>query len=133
MKSVERIDIKKRWPIPSYVKFVLMLAVIAGFWGHSCWKKNVGTNIQISEIEVMQATMTSADISFYVASRADIPLKKSLLIKLTNVNDELVASKITQIEIPPKTRKKYLKVLQKFERPLNGFEDIGEVTIEVYK
>ncbi len=133
MKSVERIDIKKRWPIPSYVKFVLMLAVIAGFWGHSCWKKNVGANIQISEIEVMQATMTSADISFYVASRADIPLKKSLLIKLTNVNDELVASKITQIEIPPKTRKKYLKVLQKFERPLNGFEDIGEVTIEVYK
>ncbi|HHE40093.1 MAG: hypothetical protein DRI23_10135 [Candidatus Cloacimonadota bacterium] len=133
MKSVERIDIKKRWPIPSYVKFVLMLAVIAGFWGHSCWKKNVGANIQISEIEVMQATMTSADISFYVASRADIPLKKSLLIKLTNVNDELVASRITQIEIPPKTRKKYLKVLQKFERPLNGFEDIGEVTIEVYK
>ena len=133
MKSVERIDIKKRWPIPPYVKFVLMLAVIVGFWSYSCWKKNVGANIQITKIEVLQATMTSADISFFVASRASIALKKSLLIKLTNVNDELVASKITQIEIPPKTKKKFLKVLQKFEIPLNGFEDIGEVTIEVYK
>jgi uncharacterized protein YyaL (SSP411 family) len=133
MKSVERIDIKKRWPIPHYAKFLLMIAVILGFLAHSCWKKNVGANIQITEVEVLQATMTSADISFYVANRADIALKKSLLIKLINVNNELVASKITQIEIPPKTKKKYLKVLQKFEIPLNGFEDIGDVTIEVYK
>ena len=133
MKSVDRIDMKKRWPIPPYVKLILMIVVILGFWGHSCWKKNVGANIQISEIEVIRATMTSADIGFSVANRADIALKKSLLIKLINVHDELVASKITQVEIPARSKKKFLKVLQKFELPLNGFEDIKEVTIEVYR
>jgi len=30
MKSVDRIDIKKKWPIPPAVKMILMLAVILG-------------------------------------------------------------------------------------------------------
>ena len=134
MKSVDRIDIKKKWPIPPAVKMILMLAVILGIVGRSCWMKTKDANIQITGIEVVEATKVSADIKFNVANRADIALKKSFLIQIISKDDQLVASKITQIELPPKSNKRYLKVLQKFNIPLmNGIDDVKEVTVEVYK
>jgi hypothetical protein len=134
MKNVDRIDIKKKYPIPAAIKLILMLAVILGIVGRNCWMKNKDANIQISNIEVVEATKVTADVKFNVANRANIVLKKSFLIKIIDRKDQLVASKITQIELPPKSNKRYLKVLQKFDIPLmNGIEDIKEVTVEVYK
>lgn len=134
MKSVDRIDIKKRYPIPPYVKLILMLAVILGIIGRSCWLKNKDSNIKISDIEVVEATKVTADIEFNVANRATVALKKSFIIKIVDKKDQLVASKITQIELQPKSNKRYLKILQKFNVPLmNGKDDIKEVTVEVYK
>ncbi|MDO9578775.1 MAG: hypothetical protein Q7J16_12905 [Candidatus Cloacimonadales bacterium] len=134
MESVDRIDIKKKWPIPPAVKLILMLAVVMGLVGRSCWLKTRDANIQITNIEVVEATKVSADVKFNVANRADIALTKSFLIKIIDKDDQLVASKITQIELPPKSNKRYLKVLQKFNIPLmNGIDDIKEVTVEVYK
>ncbi|MCF7793623.1 MAG: hypothetical protein K9N09_04905 [Candidatus Cloacimonetes bacterium] len=134
MKSVDRIDIKKKWPIPTSVKLFLMLAVILGIWGRSCWLKTKDSNIKISNIEVVEATKVTADIEFNVANRATVALKKSFLIKIIDKEDQLVASKIAQIELQPKSKKRYLKILQKFNVPLmNGKDDIKEVTVEVYK
>ena len=134
MKSVDRIDIKKKWPIPPAVKMILMLAVVLGLVGRSCWLKTKDANIQISNIEVIEATKVSADVKFSVANRANLTLNKSFIIKIISKDDQLVASKITQIELPPKSNKRYLKVLQKFNIPLmNGIDDIKEVTVEVYK
>lgn len=134
MKSVDRIDIRKKWPIPPAVKMILMLAVVLGLVGRSCWLKTKDANIQISNIEVIEATKVSADVKFSVANRAKMTLNKSFIIKIISKDDQLVASKITQIELPPKSNKRYLKVLQKFNIPLmNGIDDIKEVTVEVYK
>jgi len=134
MQSVDRIDIKKKWPIPAWVKMVLMLAVILGILGRSCWMKSKDVNIQIANIEVVDATKVTADIKFNVANRASIPLKKSFIIKIINQEDQLVASKITQIELPPKSNKRYLKVIEKFNIPLmHEADDIKVVTVEVYK
>lgn len=134
MKSVDRIDIKKKWPIPPSVKLILMLAVILGLFGRSCWLKNQAANIKISNIEIVDASKVTADVVFNVANRASVPLKKAFLIKIYDKKDQLVASKITQIELQPKSNKRYLKVLQKFNVPLmNGIDDVKEVTVEVYK
>jgi len=134
MKSVDRIDIKKKWPIPPALKMILLLAVVLGILGRTCWMKSKDSNIQISNIEVIEATKVSADIKFNIANRANISLKKSFLIQIISKDDQLVASKITQIELPPKSNKRYLKVLQKFNIPLmNEKNDIKEVKIEVYK
>lgn len=134
MKSVDRIDIKKKWPVPPYVKLILMIAVIGGIVGRSCWLKQKDANIMISDIKVVDATKITADVEFNVANRANIALKKSFLITIIDQEDQLVASKITQIELPAKSNKRYIKILQKFNIPLmNGIDDIKEVSVEVYK
>ncbi len=133
MPAFERIDIKKRRTIPPAVKLILLVAVIIGFMMHNCWKKSQGRNLQISEIEITELTRVSADVAFVVSSRASIELKKSVLIEIYTKSGELIASKISLITIPPKTRKRYLKVLQKFNFPLENPEDISEISITWYK
>jgi len=133
MRSVDRIDIKKKRQIPAATKLILMLAVIMGLVLHNCWKKTQGDNLQVSDIQLSNITRISLDVSFTVASRASIELEKSFMIEVYTTSGELLASKLTYLSIPPKTRKRYIKVLQKFNMPLNNPDDIGDFKIYVYK
>jgi len=133
MKSVDRIDIKKRRPISPTAKLILMLAVILGLVLHTCWKKTQGNNLQISDIQLSNITRISLDISFTLASRASIELDKTFMIEVYTTDGELLTSRLTHLTIPPKTRKRYIKVLQKFNMPLESPDDIGDFKIYVYK
>jgi len=133
MKSVDRIDINKKRAIPQVAKLIMMLAVIMGLVLHTCWKKTQGDNLQISDIQLSNITRVSLDVSFTIASRASIELEKSFMIEIYTTSGELLANKLTRLSIPPKTRKRYIKVLQKFNMPLNDPDDIGDFKIYVYK
>lgn len=133
MRSVDRIDINKKRAVPQTAKLIMMLAVIIGLVLHTCWKKNQGDNLQISDIQLSNITKISLDISFTVASRASIELEKSFMIEIYTTSGELLANKLTRLTIPPKTRKRYIKVLQKFNMPLESPDDISDFRIYVYK
>ena len=133
MRSVDRIDIKKKRQIPAASKLIMMLAVIMGLVLHTCWKKTQGDNLQISDIQLSNITRISLDISFTIASRASIEMEKSFMIEIYANDGELLASKLTHIKLPPKTRKRYIKVLQKFNMPLESPDDITDFKIYVYK
>ena len=133
MRSVDRIDITKKRTIPPVTKLIMMLAVIMGLVLHTCWKKTQGDNLQISDIQLSNITRVSLDISFTIASRASVELEKSFMIEIYTTSGELLANKLTSLTIPPKTRKRYIKVLQKFNMPLESPDDIGDFKIYVYK
>ncbi|MDP8269313.1 MAG: hypothetical protein P9L97_11360 [Candidatus Tenebribacter davisii] len=133
MKSVDRIDIKKRRSIPASAKLVLMMAVIFGLVLHTLWKKTQADNLQISDIQVSNITRVSMDITFTIASRASVELNKAIMIEIYTTSGELLSNKLSHIKIPPKTRKRYIKVLQKFNIPLNDPDDIGDFKVYVYK
>ena len=133
MRSVDRIDINKKRAIPPAAKLIMMLAVIIGLVLHTCWKKTQGDNLQISDIQLSNITRISLDISFIIASRASVELEKSFMIEIYTTSGELLANKLTRLTIPPKTRKRYIKVLQKFNMPLESPDDIGDFKIYVYK
>jgi len=133
MRTVDRIDINKKRTIPPVAKLIMMLAVIMGLILHTCWKKTQGDNLQISDIQLSNITRVSLDISFTIASRASVELEKTFMIEVYTTSGELLASKLTHITVPPKTRKRYIKVLQKFNMPLESPDDIGDFKIYVYK
>ncbi|MEA2095083.1 MAG: hypothetical protein U9P73_00120 [Candidatus Cloacimonadota bacterium] len=133
MRSVDRIDINKKRAIPPVTKLIMMIAVIMGLVLHTCWKKTQGDNLQISDIQLSNITRISLDISFTIASRASVELEKSFMIEIYTTSGELLANKLTRLTIPPKTRKRYIKVLQKFNMPLESPDDIGDFRIYVYK
>ena len=133
MRSVDRIDINKKRAIPPVAKLIMMLAVIIGLVLHTCWKKTQGDNLQISDIQLSNITRMRLDVSFTIASRASVELEKPFMIEIYNTSGELLANKLTSLTIPPKTRKRYIKVLQKFNMPLESPDDIGDFKIYVYK
>ncbi len=132
MKSVERIDINKRRPIPNWIKLVLLIAVILGVSLRSCWKKTNPNSVLISDIQVTEFTISSVDVKFTVENPHKVNLTKPILIKIMHRSGVELASKLTNIEFPAQSKKRYLKVLTKLVKPVNELSDISEVSVEVY-
>ena len=132
MPRFERLDWKVKRPIPATMKLLLMIAIIVGILMRNCWKKNQAKPIIISEVKITQITRVSIEVSYYVQNLASVPLKKSFLIKIFTKSGEILASKITQNEIPARSKKHYVKILQKFNMPLKNKNEISHATVELY-
>jgi len=132
MKSVDRIDINKRRPIPVWVKLLLLIMVIFGVSLRNCWKKTQASNIIISDIEISDFTISTIDIKFTVENPNPVDLKKSIMIKVILDSGEELASKLTAIDFPKQSRKRYLKVLTNFIQPLDDLTKIDRTIVEVY-
>lgn len=132
MPGFDRIDINKRWPIPNWIKLLLLIAVIFGFSLRSCWKKQQAEAVSISDIEIGDFTIATIDVNFVITNPHQVSLKKPILIRVILTSGEELASRLTSIEIPPQSRKRYLKMLDKFSQPLASLSQIEQVTVEVY-
>ena len=133
MSAIDRIDIKKRRPIPPYIKFVLLIAVIAGVWIKSCSQKSQAEIIIISIVEITEVTSGNIDVRFTVSNSSTVDFTKKVHIKVYLKNGDLLADKISKIEIPARTEKKYLKVLQKYNIPLKDPDEVEYATVEIYE
>ncbi len=132
MRSIERIDINKKRATPTYIKLILLVAVIFGITLRNCWKKNETGSLLISDIELTEITSGNVDVKFTVANNSKVTLKKPILIRVFTNSGEELSSKITQIEIEARTSKRFLKVLQKFNIPLENTADVSHAEVEIY-
>ena len=132
MKSVERIDINKKRPTPVHIKLIILAAVIFGIWVRSCWIKKQPFTLRIYNIVVSEVTPTSIEVKFNVSNPNDIELTKAILIKASNADGDIIASRITKITCTPKSKKTYLKMLNTLKLPVREISDVENVTIEIY-
>lgn len=133
MAKLERMELKKKYPISIAVKLLMMVAIVMGFYIRGCSRKNAAKLIKISYVEVAEVTSANIDIYFMVDNAASVMLKKNFLIKVFLENGEEVASKITTVSLEPKSRKKYLKVLSKFNMAVNSETKVSHATVEMYE
>ena len=132
MSAFERIDINKRRSIPNWIKLVLLVTVIFGITLRNCWKKSQTSDISITDIEISDYTIASIDVNFVITNPNDVELTKKIIIKAYLASGEELASRLTSIEVSPKSKKRYLKILTKLQKPLNDINEISRVTVEVY-
>ena len=132
MSAFERIDINKRRSIPNWIKLVLLVTVIFGITLRNCWKKSQTSDISITDIEISDYTIASIDVNFVITNPNDVKLTKKIIIKAYLASGEELASRLTSIEVSPKSKKRYLKILTKLQKPLNDINEISRVTVEVY-
>jgi hypothetical protein len=110
----------------------LMIAVIMGITMRSCYVKNQGKSFVISEVTLQEKTRVSADVAFTITNTARVTQKKSVLIQVYDTNGDLLASKLSQVEVPGNSEKRFLKVLQKFKRPVRDASEIELATVDIY-
>ena len=133
MKSIDRIDINKKWHIPNWIPMLLLLAAVSGLIISRCSHKAQDKYLVFSEISVKTATYANIDVNFTVFNRTKIDYeKKPIWIRAFNHDNEEIASKITTIAIGQREQKKYIKVLSKLQIPIKGVDDISSVTVEMY-
>ena len=132
MSAFERIDINKRRSIPNWIKLVLLVTVIFGITLRNCWKKSQTSDISITDIEISDYTIASIDVNFVITNPNDVELTKKIIIKAYLASGEELASRLTSIKVSPKSKKRYLKILTKLQKPLNDINEISLVTVEVY-
>ena len=131
MPVVKSPDLKKKYPVPAWVKMILLLAVVFGLVVRSCIHRSEKRNIVISNVMITEYTTLSADVSFEITNKGGVPYKRQpIMIRIQTHTGEEIASRLTTIAIKPKTTQRYLKVLDKFERPLTEDEvPVAEVTL----
>jgi len=133
MAKLERMELKKKYPVSAAIKLLMMVAIVMGFYIRGCSRKNAAKLIKISYVEVTEVTSANIDIKFVVENGASVQLKKNFLIKVFLEDGEEVASKITAVTLQPNSRKKYLKVLSKFNSIVNSETKISHATVEIYE
>lgn len=133
MKSVDRIDINRKWAIPNWIPMLLLIAAVMGLVISRCSHKAQDEYFVFSDIVVKMATHANIDVNFTVFNRTKINFeKKAILIRVFDHGDEEIASKLTTITLGAGEQKRFIKVLTKFRIPINGAEDISRVTVEMY-
>ncbi len=131
MPVVQSPRIPRKFPVPVWMKLVLLLAVVLGLVIRSYLHKNDIKNIQISNVMISDYTKISADVTFEVENLARYAYKdQAIMIKIFTHNGEEIASRLAAVDIQPKKKQRFLKVLDKFERPLQDDEvPVAEVTL----
>lgn len=132
MKVFAEHQTPRRYPIPAWVKMALMIAVILGLTLRSCYVKQQGRSFVISGVTIQEKTRVSVDVVFTITNTARVTQKKSVLIQVYDTNGDLVASKLSQIEVPGTSERRFLKVLQKFKRPIKDASEIELATVDIY-
>jgi len=133
MPIIERPDlIKKRRYAPAGLKLILLVAVVMGFWLRTCWYSKQEEYYEISNIEFENQTMSSVDVLFDVTNNTGNSKEITVLIRIYTDTEFEMASRITSIEVEPRSKKRYRKMIEKWSRPLYMDERLSHATVEIF-
>jgi hypothetical protein len=133
MPVIDRPDHTARRIVPPYIKLLLLGLVIIGFYFRSCWYDKREVYYQISNIELADQTRNSIDVVFEVTNNTNMQKEEAILIRVYTDRGEEIASRITSIELAPRSQKRYRKMVEKWSRPLYSDETLSHATVELYK
>ena len=133
MPRIEKPDFKTKKSIPSIIKFVLMIAVILGIWGRSCWRKSEIENFVFTNIVVENQTHVSVEVIFDVNNKTFQTGRKNILIEVFTDQHEMIASRITTIEVSANETRRYVRTIENFLWQLKENETIAYARVGLYQ
>lgn len=134
MPLIERPDFsQKRRSIPAGVKLLLLAAVILGIFLRTCWYDTKERYYEITFIEFDSQTLSSADVIFSVKNHTNMERQESVEIRIYTDTGEELASRITAIDIPPRSERCHRKMVEGWNRALREGESLSHATVEIFK
>ncbi|HPM03165.1 MAG TPA: hypothetical protein PK816_13500 [Candidatus Cloacimonadota bacterium] len=115
--------------IPNGVKIALLIAVVMGIWLRSCWKDYQKENIVFENIHLENSTPVSVDVLFTINNQTVKAGRHRIFIQVFTSKNDVITQKMTFVEIKAKSKDQYIKVLDKFKRPLEEGEILQKAII----
>ncbi len=133
MSTIETPSIHRKYPVSSTAKLILLVAVIFGLGVRSCLNRSDKKNILISDVMITDYTTISADVSFEVENKAGHGYEDvKIMIKVYTNDGEEVASRLTTVDLKSKSQRRFVKVLDKFDRPMTD-DEVPYADVTLYK
>ncbi len=134
MPIIERADLSdKRRNIPASVKLLLLAAVVVGLYLRTCWYDTKDRYYDITNIELAGQTLSSVDVYFIVRNYTNMERQESVLIRVFTDTDVELASRITTIDVLPRSERRYRKMVEGWSRALREGESLSHATVELFK
>ena len=133
MPKIEKPDFKAKKSMPIAFKLFILMAIVFGIWAHSCLKKSEVENIIFDNIVIENQTPFSVDVIFDLTNNTLQSGKKPVLIEVFTAQNELIGSKLVNVDINPRATNKHVKVLDKLNRRLREGEEIATAKISLYQ
>ncbi len=119
-------------PTPPILKFILLLAVIFGFYLRNYSMKSKDKYIKFSNITYQKIDLSSIYVSFEMMNNSNRTGLEKVLIQVYDKDNVLLASKLTDVHLEKFKKSKYSKQIDKFVRPIQKKEKL-RIKIEIFK
>ncbi len=118
--------------IPIGIKIALLIAVVMGIWLRSCWKDYQKENIIFENIRLENPTPVSVDVTYTINNKTFNEGRHKIFIQVFTSKNEVITQKMFFINLKAKSQVEYIKVLDKFNRPLEEGETLmkAQITLE---
>jgi hypothetical protein len=133
MLKIDRMEFPRKYPIPGWVKFVVLALVIAGIWMHNCSQDQLAREIVISDVVISAYTKVHIEVEYSIHNRSRIDRDAWLLLRVSDDRDEELASSMFVVSLKAGEKKDMVKVLDKLSRPLADNEEPKAVKLEIFK
>jgi len=133
MPTIGTPNIKKKNSISPTVKLILLVAVILGLIIWNCSQDREKSNILFEEITHENSTHLSVEVMFYINNKTLQSGRKPVLIQVFTSSGDMIASRITSIDLEPRSRRRIIRIIDNFERPLRADETISHVNVELFQ
>lgn len=134
MPILDRPNFRRKRPIPSITKVVLLIATVLGFLIHNQCQKNKQNYLIISDVVVenYKSGITEAEVDFTLANNSIRKGSELFMIKLYGQNNELLAKRQIKIYLIPNTKRKYSRIIDKGYTRAPKEKEKLKATVEVY-
>ncbi len=133
MSELQRPDLMRKRPVPPYIKFVLLIAVVMGFSVRSCWQDDKKNYLITDNVSCEVNTPVSVDVLFDLENNSVRHGDELFMIEVQGHNEEIIAHRLVKIFLRPHSKKRYRKVIEiNFTRPIGKDEKVS-ASIKIYK
>jgi len=133
MLKIDRMEFPKKYPIPNWIKLLVILLVIFGVLIHNCSQDSLDKEIRISEIKITEYSKVHVEVTYSLRNLSTIDREVWLLLKVYDDKDEQLGSSLFLVKIKANTTQKRIKIIDKLSRPLVVNEKPAKASIEIYK
>lgn len=121
-----------KYNAPPMLKFILLLAVVFGFYLRNCSMKSKDKYIKFSNITYQKIDLSSLYVSFEMMNNSNRTGLEKVWIGVYDKDDVLIASKLTDVKLQKFKKIKFVRSVEKFSRPIQKNETL-DIKIEVFK
>lgn len=133
MAKFDRLEFPKKYPIPNWIKLLVVVLIFCGILIHNCSQEHLSSEIEISDIKIVDYSRVHIEIEYKIHNKTNIDRDVWLLLKVTDSNNEELASSLFLIKLKAEEKLSKVKIIDKLSKPLDDKITPQKATIEVYK